>query len=110
MFGIHTVCIDCPKAFDVRALYKAIEAIVDNIACSTLYQASGNNGLIIVQGRHVMTDPTLIEEANYSIWLDQDNMDPCAIRYLTAKRQWHMPIDATDADLEIALRQHEAAT
>ncbi len=79
-----TTCAGCPSSLDVWSLYPAIYDAIANIVASQMYAENGNNGLIIVQGRRVISDTLLVRDANFWIWLDQDDLDICKIRYLSS--------------------------
>ena len=84
-------CVDCAESLDVYALYPAIHDAVRNLTNSKLYTDNGFNGLIIAQGRRMLTDAILLESAQYTIWLDQFDIDICKIRYLDNKKKWELP-------------------
>ena len=99
--------VTAPGPLDIWSLYPAILDAINTIANSRLYDENGQSGVVIIQGRHVMCDTRLIEESNCDLWLDQDDIDICIIRYLTGKRKWDVPTDASAADIELAPRQKE---
>ena len=100
-------CVDCAESLDAWALYPAIHDAVRNITNSKLYTDNGPNGLIIAQGRHVLTDAILLEDAQYSIWLDHD-VDICKIRYLNNRKKWDLPPDANEGEMALAVRVKES--
>ena len=52
-------------------------------------------GIIIVQGRHVMSDAVLRAAAgDMTFWLHQDDLDQCMMRYLKARSLWKFPEDS----------------
>ena len=81
-----TQCWDNPSALEVEALYPAIVRLADCIVASELFLKNGNLGLIIVQGKHVLTDTLLYEAAGeLTFWLNQDDLDLCKLRHLKAR-------------------------
>ena len=78
------------------ALFKKPRSTVVNIL-ERRQSADSVNGLLIIQGRLVLTDAVLVRDADLSIWIYVD-LERCKVRYLKATHQWVERKEATLAD------------
>ena len=91
-----------PSALEVEALYPNIVRVAERITSSKDVADNKGVGIIIVQGRHVMSDAVLRAAAgDMTFWLHQDDLDQCMMRYLKARHLWKFPEDSP-----VTIRSH----
>ena len=75
------VCYNCPLPLDIWAFCPAIFDAAWDIH-TQMFDDNKGVGVLIVQGAYVLADPLLVREASAAIWLGQEDLDLCKIRYL----------------------------
>ena len=91
-----------------QVLFATIRAAADRIAQSRLFHDNGGVGLIVVQGRHALTDVVLAETALAKFVLCQ-HVSLCMERTLISRRDWKPTDDQADdwVGFRVAGRQAE---
>ena len=84
-------CRDCPQSLESYSFYKTCRRAASRLEESTRYWKHDTLpkgfGVVIIQGRHILHEEPLCEEAAVRIWLDQED-DACERQVLHDKRMW----------------------
>ena len=90
-----SACLDNPTDLAVEALYPCIVRSANTLINSDVYKRNGGVGIIVIQGRHVMSDALLRETAgDLTFWLGQEN-DVCQVRNLRSRGLWKFNDDVS---------------
>jgi hypothetical protein len=97
-------CRDCPEALETSSFFRTVRIAADRLKASTLYwrcldtkTCPDDRGIVVVQGRHMLSEPALVEVSPVISWLEEENAE-CLRQMLMARRECNPNPGEPDAE------------